>query len=343
MHKVLKVFSGPIVYHLLVLMLLLVPHAIYTTYIARKDLTLYFLNILVIDGLLVSIIYINLYYLIPRFHTQKQYAAYFLLLALLVVIFIFGAWQMNRAIQEAMDFPDEPIIYFVVSTTVYIVQYLLISFFLFNLKERIDQKKRMDEIQLEKLKTEINYLRAQINPHFLFNTLNNLYGLALEKSNKTPEIIMRLSRMMDYMLYESEDAMVYLKKDIENIQNYIEIERIRQGNNAVINFQVLGDMSSQKIVPLLLLPLIENGFKHGINKQINDAFLDIAIAVHLRSVELKVTNNYKNVDASDENQRSGIGLNNLNRRLELFYPGKYELSTARVDSRFEAFLKVDLS
>lgn len=343
MSKVSKFVNSGIVYHLLVLMLLLVPHAIYTNYIAKKDIELYFLNILVHNVFLLAIIYINLYYLIPTFLNRKKYLPYFVLLAILVSLFIISSRQMEQTIQKALAYDKEPIIYFIVSTTVNIVQYLLISFFLFNLKERIEQKKRLDAMQLEKLQTEINYLRAQINPHFLFNTLNNLYGLALEKSDKTPDIIMRLSRMMDYMLYESEDAKVFLKKDIENIQNYVEIERIRQGNNAVINFEVQGEIGAQKIVPLLLLPLIENGFKHGINQQIRDAFLDVFVQVLPDSVELKVVNNYKTTDVDDDSQRNGIGLNNLRRRLELFYAGKYELTTTRLENRFEAFLKISLS
>ncbi len=338
-----KVLNGPIVYHLLVFMLLVVPHAIYTNYILRKDLMLYLLNILVNDGLLLSIIYINLYYLIPVFHKKKKYPTYFILLGLLVGIFIYASYLMAGLIQKTLKFMEEPIFYFIVSTTVNIVQYLLISFFLYNLKEKIEQKKRMDDVQLENLKTEINYLRAQINPHFLFNTLNNLYGLALERSDKTPELIMRLSKMMDYMLYESEDAMVYLKKDIENITNYIEMEKIRQGNNAVIGFSSEGSVSTQKIVPLLLLPLIENGFKHGINKQIRDAYLDIHIQVNTDSVILKVENNYKLTESESIDGRNGIGLNNLKRRLQLFYPGKHELIISQNENKFKASLKISLS
>ena len=338
-----RIFRGGIVYHLLVFMILVVPHSIYTNYIAKRDTGLYLLNILVVDGILLSIIYLNVYYLIPRFQKNGKYVTYFILLGLLVAFFVYASYQMTDSVQKTLGFPEEPIFYFIVSTTVNIVQYLLISFFLYNLKERIDQQKRMDEIQLANLKTEINYLRAQINPHFLFNTLNNLYGLALEKSDKTPEIIMRLSKMMDYMLYESEDARVYLKKDIENIVNYLEIEKIRQGNNAVIKFNLEGSVTSQKIVPLLLLPLVENGFKHGINKQIRDAYLDIHLIILPESIVLNVTNNYKITEGNNQEERSGIGLNNLRRRLELFYPGKHELVTSGNDSRFESSLKISLA
>jgi sensor histidine kinase YesM len=343
MGRVKREFNEAILYHLLVVMLLLVPHAIYTIYIARVDIKLYFWNIIVIDGLLLFMIYINLYYLIPVYHREKRYVRYFILLGMLVGIFIYASHLMDNLIQKELKYPDEPIIYFIVSTAVKIVQYLLFSFFLFNLKEKYEQKRLMNEIQMESLRTEINYLRSQINPHFLFNTLNNLYGLALEKSDKAPEIIMRLSKIMDYMLYESEDATVYLKYDIENLRNYIEIERIRQGNNAVINFKQTGLLNSQKIVPLLLLPLVENGFKHGINKQIKNAFLDIHVFVAANSVKLSVTNNYKASLGIEADSRNGIGLNNLRRRLQLFYPNKHELITGEKESKYEAQLKISLS
>ena len=337
-----KLFSGPVVYHLLVFMLLVVPHSIYTNYIAKRDFELYLWNILVNDGLLLLVIYLNLYLLIPRFLQQKKYVLYFLFLSLLISIYIYGAYLMADLVQRRLKFEKEPIFYFIVSTAVNIVQYLLISFFLFNLKEKIEQEKRMDKMQLENLKTEINYLRAQINPHFLFNTLNNLYGLALERSDKTPEIVMRLSKMMDYMLYESDDAKVYLQKDIENISNYIEIEQIRQGNNAVITYKVDGTINNQKIVPLLLLPLVENGFKHGVNKQVRDAFLNIQLNVFAESVKIYVVNNYKVLQDNLES-RNGIGLGNLKRRLQLSYPGKHELVTTQNDGHYEATLTIYLS
>lgn len=341
MNKINRFLNSTLIYHLLVLMLLFVPSSVYTMYIARKNVPVYLLNFVVTNGVLLLIIYVNLLYLIPVYLKKKQYRLYILFIGILVAFVVFVLYWMQEKVQDTLKYPDEPIIFFIVSTTVNIVQYLLISFFLFNMREKMLQQKRMDEISLEKLKTEINYLRAQINPHFLFNTLNNLYGLALEKSEKTPEIVMRLSKMMDYMLYESDDARVYLKKDVENIENYIAIERIRQGNNADIRFSVTGDAGYQKIVPLLLLPLIENGFKHGVNKQIHAAWLDIQLQILPGEVQLTVRNNYK--ETQQEEDRNGIGLANLKKRLELFYPGKYNLFTSQNENQFEARLSIQLT
>ena len=209
---------------------------------------------------------------------------------------------------------------------------------------RYTQFSRERENMLEKEKTasELNFLKAQINPHFLFNTLNNLYGLALKKSDKTPEIIMRLSDIMDYMLYESPEAKIPLTKDVDNLINYVEIEKIRQGNNARINFTNTGDINIQKIIPLLMLPLLENGFKHGINKAPVNAFLDACLTVTENFLEFSVTNNKTTAETSNTIGH-GIGLQNLRRRLELFYPTKYELNITENNDSFSAFLKIDLT
>jgi LytS/YehU family sensor histidine kinase len=218
---------------------------------------------------------------------------------------------------------------------------IVISFLLYGLREKFYQEKQMGQIQLEKLTTEINYLKAQINPHFLFNTLNNLYGMSLQKSEKTPEVIMRLSKMMDYMLYDTDDAKVYLVKDIENLENYISLENIRQGNNAVINYIKEGEAQQQKVVPLLFLPLVENGFKHGVNEMIKGAYLDVRLTISGTNATLLVRNNYKTkAEVTEEEKRTGIGLTNLRRRLELFYPGKHTLTVNQTAFAYEAQLTI---
>ena len=331
-----------IVYHLLVCMLLIVTQSVYNNYIARKSLSLFFLNTSVIVGVLLIIIYLNVFFLIPKFHSKKKYFIYFSIIFLFIISFIYLSYVLSSYTGKKLGFEDEPLFFLIASPFFYIGQYLIISFFLYNLKEKYQQEKRMDEMQVETLRTEINYLRAQINPHFLFNTLNNLYALSLERSDKTPEVILHLSKIMDYMLYETDDTKVYLQKDIENIEHYINLEKIRQGNNAVIHFTKGGTVSNQKIVPLLLLPLVENAFKHGINTQISNAFLSVNVKVTENNLQLAVTNSYKINEAATETVRRGIGLANLQRRLQLFYPGKHQLEIKQDDSVFMATLAIDL-
>lgn len=335
-------FKKDWVYHVLIWLILIIPQGVGSAYILERSQSLYFLNMLVKDGVVLLVIYANFSFLVPQFYKKKKWIAYYTGMIVLLGLYLlptvywegYMASRFNYKANLALELP----FYFFD-----FARNLIISFLLYSLREKFQQEKKMDQVQLEKLTTEINYLKAQINPHFLFNTLNNLYGMSLQKSDKAPEVILRLSKMMDYMLYDSDDAKVYLIKDIENLENYLSLERIRQGNNAVINYHKEGEASTQKIVPLLFLPLVENGFKHGVNELIKEAFLDINLSITTNSVTLLVKNNYKTKNGAETEQRTGIGLVNLQRRLELFYPGKHLLTVNQAANRYEAQLTIHLA
>jgi two-component system LytT family sensor kinase len=340
MSKFSERFRKDWIYHLLIWLLLVIPNSLGSNYLLAHSTGLYLSNMLIKDGIVLLIIYVNFFFLIPRFYKKRKWVLYYSGLLVLAVIFMLQAYYWGKYMAEVIGYKDQ----FWVEAWFYFFDFLrniVISFLLYGLREKFFQEKQMGEIQLEKLTTEINYLKAQINPHFLFNTLNNLYGMALQKSDKTPEIIMRLSKMMDYMLYDTDDAKVYLVKDIENLENYISLENIRQGNNAVINYTKEGETGEQKIVPLLFLPLVENGFKHGVNEMIKGAYLDVRLTNSGTSVTLLVRNNYKTKnETADVDKRTGIGLTNLRRRLELFYPGKHSLTVDQTAFAYEAQLTI---
>lgn len=323
-------FQGNFSYHLLVWALLIIPNVFGSTFLLKAGVATYVATLFIRNGLLLTVVYTNYLFLIPKFFRTRQYLMYSFLAIVLIALAVAGIGSIDLYNHNKMGFKpmsdNDKLIEFIFYVF-NMCSYTLTSFLLFSLREKQEQKEKLDQVQLEKLGTEIKYLRAQINPHFLFNTLNNLYGLALEKSEKTPEIILKLSRIMDYMLYESNDVKVYLKNDVENIRNYVDIERIRQGNNADIVFDVQGDIGNQTIVPLMLLPLVENAFKHGVNTIIAGAYMHVKIVVKGNDLEMDVKNNFKTM--TEENQRNGIGLINLERRLELFYPGSY---TMKVDT-----------
>lgn len=330
------------VYHLLIWLVLIVPQTVGSTYILEKSVPLFWLNTLVKDGTVLLIIYGNFSILIPYFYKKRKLFAYFLGFATLLAIHMLQSYYWNGYMAKQLNGRD----YFWIEFWFYTFDFarnIVISFLLYSLREKFHQEKKMNQVQLEKITTEINYLKAQINPHFLFNTLNNLYGMALQKSDKTPEVIMKLSKMMDYMLYDTDDSKVYLVKDIENLENYIALEKIRQGNNAYIKYSREGEADEQKIVPLLFLPLVENGFKHGVNELIKGAFLKIRLNISGNSVTLMVKNNYKTKTGDTIVQRTGIGLTNLRRRLDLFYPGKHLLTVNQSDTTYEAQLTIHLS
>jgi two-component system, LytTR family, sensor kinase len=331
-------------FHLLIWLLIIIPKGFGSFgFIERANISVYLTNMLFQNGILLALIYINLLVLIPKLYAKNNKVLYFIILAILITAqAVFSAYWDRHLYVDLLHYmkleeynlgQEMPFNFFNA------IQYVVISFLLNSASEHVRQKKQMDELNMAKLNTEINYLKAQINPHFLFNTLNNLYGLSLEKSDKTPASIMMLSKMMDYMLYEASESKVSLAKDIENIENYIGLERLRQGNNAAINYRKTGDEDDQKIVPLLLLPLVENAFKHGINQQIKGAFVDIVLEIEKNKIRFSVENNF--VENSDT-QNHGIGLENLKKRLELHYKGNYALNTSRWQKLHRAMLEINL-
>ena len=184
------------------------------------------------------------------------------------------------------------------------------------LNERIQR-----DLENQRLSAELSFLKSQINPHFLFNSLNSIYSLAYQRSETTPEAILKLSEIMRYMLYECNDNKVDLAKELQYLQNYIDLQKIRFSNKAFIDFKVAGEVEYQQIVPLLLIAFIENAFKHGVA---NNPLTPIRLLIDLEELHLhfymqnKKHNN--NRDAS-----GGIGLSNVKRRLDLLYKGKYNL------------------
>lgn len=197
----------------------------------------------------------------------------------------------------------------------------------------------MQEIKVEKLQTEVNYLRSQINPHFLFNALNNLYALTIKKSDQAPAVVLKLSELMEYMLYESDADLVPLEREINYLRNYLDLEKIRYGSDADIQLTVTGEEGRCKLPPFLILPVVENAFKHGIRKSINHTYLHIGMQITDKLI-VKVTNNKANLPTDGET--GGIGLANLKKRLELLYPDKHTLTVVNGPIQFEVILKLEL-
>ena len=176
-------------------------------------------------------------------------------------------------------------------------------------------------LENEKLLSELAFLKSQINPHFLFNSLNNIYSLAYQKSDKTPEAILKLSEIMRYMLYESNEDKVALADEIRYLENYIELQKLRFKDSSYIKFEIIGDAKAQKITPLVLISFVENAFKHGIA---TDREVPISILLNIEPGKLffKTVNKKSNQNKDDT---GGIGLQNVRRRLDLLYKDQYEL------------------
>lgn len=176
----------------------------------------------------------------------------------------------------------------------------------------------------------------QIHPHFLFNTLNTLYGFALKKADETPEMILKLSNLLDYLLYQVDKPFVLLVDEINHINDYIELEKMRFNNTLQVEFRVINMIDSIKIAPMLLIPFVENSFKHG---SIQNGVLNINIALSCNDKQLRFL--IENTHAESEKKHSGIGLENIKKRLELLYKNKYELKIVESEDNFKVTLKID--
>ncbi len=202
------------------------------------------------------------------------------------------------------------------------------------------QKKEADK---QRMIAEVNLLKSQIQPHFLFNTLNNLYGLALSSSVNTADSIMRLSKIMEYMLYNSEKEQVSLDLEMQYIRDYIELEKLRYGKRLQVSWDIDDSLLDKLIAPLLLFPFIENAFKHGSGRDESDTWISVSLQREEAAIVYIVVNS---ISSSEEAGRAGngkgYGLQNLHRRLDLTYSGKYKLEQTPGEASYMSVLKLDL-
>jgi histidine kinase len=193
------------------------------------------------------------------------------------------------------------------------------------------------------LQAELDFLKAQVHPHFLFNTLNNLYALTLENSPRAPETVLGLSEILRYMLYECNAAEVSLNRDIQVLKKYIALEQIRFESRLNLNVSVNGDPENYTIAPLLLLPLVENAFKHGAGEVVDDPWITVDIGITVGWLTMKVANLKPELAPVPQVAREGmIGLSNIRKRLAILYPGRHQLHFVEEDDTFVAILKVEL-
>lgn len=197
------------------------------------------------------------------------------------------------------------------------------------------------QLRIEKQAAELNYLRSQTNPHFLFNTLNNIYSLAREKSDLAPESILRLSKILRFMLYETGGAFIAIEQELKIISDYISLEQLRYDESLRINFNYNIEDMKQAIPPLLLMPLVENAFKHGVSETRNRPFVDIHLSVTQRQLTFVVKNSTETLPGEGP-VKENIGLSNLRRQLELLYTD-YNLAVQPGEGVFTATLKINLA
>lgn len=291
-------------------------------------------------------VYPNLLWLIPQFLRAGKYLPYALLLAVAVLVAVGFNFLTFNYLSDLL-FPDY---YFIAYYGFWeIVQFMVVYVAVTSLLklskgwfQNLETQRQFDRLNREKVDAELAALKSQVNPHFLFNSLNNLYSLSLDRDERTPAIILRLSDMMRYLLYESNVPAVPLAKEIEHLQNYVEMQRLRVGGKADIRFEITGDAEGREVAPLLFLPLVENGFKHGIKGETSAAFIHVKMDIRAEQLIFKIENNKGTVDEVEKVAGKGVGLQNLRRRLELLYPGRHQLETTDGIQVFTVVLKIQL-
>ena len=264
-------------------------------------------------------------FLVPRYLFKSRYGLFLIYLLFTIIVsldlelitvmlfFIYGKFQV--LIYNTRD------IYSLLAGTYFIVFLsagIKLTEYWFN-----EQQRKQTAIK-EKVETELKLLKSQIHPHFLFNTLNNIYALALQKSDQAPDAIIKLSELLDYLIYHGENEQVPLLKEIELIDHYIELEKLRYGDRLQASFKKTGDPDKVTIAPVMLLPFVENAFKHGISQSRKNVWLKIHLEISDRSINFHIENSKPGITAKVSTP-GGIGLENLKRRLAILYENRYSL------------------
>lgn len=297
----------------------------------------------------IVLVYINIYFLIPKYILKKRYVRYvFSLLFWLGVVYILrtglnyilvtqNIWPEAEGVQSAFSFNH---IVAVVLGELYVVALATA------IKLTVDwarAKRNVEQMKQEQLHLELDLLKSQIQPHFFFNTLNNLYALTLEKSDAAPSLVLKLSDIMQYVLYDVKEPSIRLFNEIEYVQNYLDLERLRFGNVLETDTKIVGDIEHINVPPLLFLPFIENCFKHGTKHKEK-----MEVAIKFENIDqqwllFQVKNSFDTSKNKPVKKKHGIGLKNVQRRLELLYPNNFELQGATEGNYYCVSLKIPIN
>lgn len=285
------------------------------------------------SALLIVFFYLNFYYFIPRFYQRRQYMQWALIALCSFAVILFLPRLFIGNFNNHPDFPafhgmlphppQQPFHDNSFFRSFRVEESLTKFLVVLVLSLLLRTSELWRKSQQEKQQAELSYLKSQVNPHFLFNTLNGIYSLALEESKKTPDAIVRLSELMRYVITDITKDFVPLQNEIQHLMNYVELQKLRLGDTVEINFDVADKTEDLLIAPLLLIPFVENAFKYGINSK-SISQIDIKLHVVEDKMEFQVKNKIE--PFSGLMIQNGTGLENVKRRLELTYPGKFELS-----------------
>jgi hypothetical protein len=289
-------------------------------------------------------IYPLIFWLLPYYLLKEKYTQFSFIIVLWIVagwilnylyrFFFFIPVQEHFGLDNIVKDPWSPGSFFMTTTTAGCACIVVLF------KHWAKKQQEWLQAEKEKVTAELQLLKAQVHPHFLFNTLNNIYSFSLENSLKTPGLIVKLSSLLSYMLYDCKAEQVLLQKEIEVMKDYIDLEKERYANRLEISVNIEGDIKDKYIAPLLLLPFLENAFKHGTSEQLERPWLSMDIAVKQNTLRCKIVNSKNEFVPVSEN---GIGIQNVKKRLAFLYPDKHELKLADEGDFFVVSLLLQLT
>ena len=294
--------------------------------------------------------YLNIYVLMPRFIFKKKYSLFILFLFSSIFMMVIVKFNLTYYLLSSNVWPEGPEIVNTLTAN-YVMDMMIGELYVITFvtaikitSDWIKENKRSSDLEKAQLETQLLFLRSQVSPHFFFNTLNNIYSLSLEGSKRTPKVILKLSELMRYLIYDTKNKRQDLKNEIICIQNYLDLEKIRYSDNLEINMNIIGQIEGKVIAPILLLSFVENAFKHGANKSIDKIKIDIDFNIEDDFLNFKIVNQIPvkpNKKQIFKRNQGGIGLSNVKKRLKLGYKKEdYNMKINNSNNLFTVELKI---
>lgn len=308
----------------------------------------FYINSFVIVTIHALVSYFNIYFLFPVFLQKREYLKYFAAITLTIslgTLMESGAFLLLSTIG-----PDDKLtllsIRFLLTTAMAIIYTTAITMSLKLVKHWYEKERLAKALEKLNAETELKYLKSQINPHFLFNSLNSIYALALQKSDLTPDLILKLSDILRYILYDGSEKKVSLTQELKYLKSYLELEKVRHGDRMNLQIDIQGDTESYEIAPMLLIPFVENSFKHGLGKDMSNGYVKVSVRTAVDDLHFEIANS-KPSHGSEVSQQNGyqggIGLINVKKRLKLLYPQNHVLKVSSTLNEFKVSLDINLT
>lgn len=312
----------------------------------RDEYLRYFINacIMVPSAFLASWLTVNIFF--EKYYLRNKMTQFWTGQILMTVVVVLARRAFTYYHSYPLYFPEfyesTPFLFLPKLIIEFVNLYLVISLYamIYFMRSWYEQQQAIQTLMQEKTSAELEMLKSQVHPHFIFNTLNNIYSVAVKKSPESASLILRLSSFLDYNLYDSQNEKVPLETEIEYVRNFIALQQLRFGEKLDVSVNIYDPIDSFRIAPLLLLPLVENCFKHGVANSLSNSWIRIDVSGKKTSFTIKIENSKEPPEQKEEGRNCGLGLKNVCKRLELIYPGKHDLKILNETNNYLIILKI---